>query len=274
MEILLGAILPYTAWSVFIFGMILRIVGWLKTPVPFHVTIFPSPAGTKGRIVAVASDFLLCSSLFREDKALWLRVWLFHLSLALIITGHVVGIFFLREQFTLVGLNPEASHFLSRLLGALSGTLMVFSLGALVIGRIVNPLVRKLSVAEDYFNLFLLIAIAVTGLLMYFPFFHVDLPAVRSYLGGILLLRPTPLPPSPLFVIHFLLVNLLLIYFPFSRFLHPAGYFVNRAMLREGPPVYPTPTGTAPRSPFATTKAHTDKLISRKEATDKEASNQ
>ena len=139
MEFLLGVIFPYTAWSVFVSGTILRIVGWLKVPVPFHLTLFPAPVSTADRIATIAWDFLLCSTLFREDKALWLRVWLFHLSLALIIAGHVVGIFFLRDQFVLVGLSPAASQFLSKLLGGISGIVMVLSLGALIIGRIVNP---------------------------------------------------------------------------------------------------------------------------------------
>jgi nitrate reductase gamma subunit len=131
--------------------------------------------------------------------------------------------------------------------------------------------VRKLSAPEDFFTLLLLISIAGSGLLMYLPVFHVDLPAVRAYMGGLLCLQPTPLPHSPLFVIHFLLVNLLLLYFPFSRLLHSAGYFVNRAMLMEAPPVYPTPTGNTPRTHFATAKAQTDIPVSRKESGDREA---
>jgi nitrate reductase gamma subunit len=271
MEFLLGVIFPYTAWSVFVSGTILRIVGWLKVPVPFHLTLFPAPVSTADRIATIASDFLLCSTLFREEKALWFRVWLFHLSLALIIAGHVVGIFFLRDQFVLVGLSPAASHFLSKLLGGISGIVMVFSLGALIIGRIVNPVVRKLSAPEDYFTLLLLIAIAGSGILMYLPGFHVDLPTVRAYMGGLFHFRATSLPHSSIFVIHFLLVNLLLLYFPFSRLLHSAGYFVNRAMLTEDPPIYPTAPGKTQRSPFATRNAHTDISVSRKEKVNREA---
>jgi nitrate reductase gamma subunit len=270
MEFLLGVILPYTACTVFVSGTILRIAGWMKTPVPFHLTLFPLAENTMGRIAA-ASDFLLCASLFRENKALWLRVWLLHLSLALIIAGHVVGIFYLRDQFTLVGLSPATSQLLSKLLGGISGTVMALSLGALILGRLGNPVVRKLSAPEDFFTLLLLLAIAVSGILMYVPGFHVDLPAVRTYMGGILRLQPTPLPHSPLFVIHFLLVNLLLLYFPFSRLLHAAGYFVNRSMLTEAPPIYPTMSGNVPRTPFATGKALIDIPVSRKEKVDREA---
>lgn len=258
MEFLLGVLFPYTACAVFISGTILRIAGWLKTPVPFHLTLFPAPNGVMDRIATIASDFFLCRTLFREDKALWLRVWLFHLSLALIIAGHAAGIFFLRNQFVLIGLNPDASRSLSKLLGGIAGIVMVLSLEALLAGRISNPIVRKLSVPEDFCTLLLLIAIAVTGILMYLPGFHADLHAVRSYMGGLIRFRPTMLPHSPMFIVHFLLVNVLLMYFPFSRLFHSAGYFVNRAMLTEAPPVYPTVSGMTRRSPFAAGKAQTN----------------
>lgn len=256
MEFLFGVILPYTAFTVFVAGTVLRAAGWLKTPVPFQLTLFPVPGRNLGKIRALAVDLCFCASLFREDKALWLRVWLFHLSLALIIAGHVAGIYYLREQFVLAGLDPGASRTLSKLLGGMAGTAMLLSLGALIVGRIVNPVVRKLSVPEDFFNLLLLSAIAVSGIFMYLPVFHVDLPAVRSYMGGLVTFRPASLPRSSMFLVHFLLVNILLLHFPFSRLLHSLGYFVNRSMLLESPPTYPTKDGAVPRSAFAGSGRH------------------
>jgi nitrate reductase gamma subunit len=271
MEFLLGVLFPYTAFCVFVVGTILRIVAWMIPPVPFHLTLFPSPGNVTGRITAIATEFFLCRSLFREDKPLWLMVWLFHLSLVLVIAGHVVGIFFLRNQFTQIGLSQEASHLLSTLLGGIAGFLMALSLGALICRRFFSPLVRELSEPEDYCNLLLLMAIAVTGNIMYIPGFHTDLHAVRSYMGGLLHLQQTPLPNSPSFIIHFSLVNLLLIYFPFSRLLHSMGFFVNRTMLTEAPPIYPTTAGTAPKSAFATKKLQPDIPVFGKEIADREA---
>jgi len=256
MEFLFGVMLPYTAFTVFVAGTVLRAAGWLKTPVPFQLTLFPVPGSIQGKIRSLALDFFFCASLFREDKALWLRVWLFHLSLGLIIAGHVAGIYYLREQFVLVGLAPGTSRLLSKLLGGTAGTAMALSLGALIVGRIINPVVRKLSVPEDFFNLLLLSAIAASGIFLYLPVFHVDLPAVRSYMGDLVTFRPASLPQSPMFLVHFLLVNILLLYFPFSRLLHSVGYFVNRSVLLESPPTYPTKEGAAPRSAFASSGRH------------------
>ena len=46
---------------------------------------------------------------YLEDKLLWISVWLFHISLALILVGHVLGICFIRGQFTFIGLSSASS---------------------------------------------------------------------------------------------------------------------------------------------------------------------
>jgi nitrate reductase gamma subunit len=271
MDYLLGAVLPYTACMVFIFGIALRVVFWLKTPVPFHLTLFPAPIGAMGWIGAIFADVLLFGGLFREDKGLWLRVWLFHFSFALIIAGHIAGIYYLRDQFVLIDLPHEASHTLSRLSGTVAGAIITISLLSLLWGRLANPIVRKLSVPEDFFTLLLLISITVTGILMHLPGFRVDISEVRSFMGRLIFFKPSALPRSPMFITHFILVNLLLIYFPFSRLIHSVGYFVNRIMLTETAPIYPTPATKPLRSPFAEVKAEPDTPLSRREALDREA---
>jgi nitrate reductase gamma subunit len=265
-----GRILPYIACGVFLTGTILRVAGWLRIGVPFQLTLFPASGDTADRIATVVTEFLLCRSLYREDKLLWLWVWLFHLSLVTVVAGHVLGIYFLRSQFTPIGLSLVTSRLLSSFLGGMTGIVMMVSLSVLLSRRILNPEVRKLSQPENYFELLLLSAIVLSGVLMYLPGFHVDTQAVRAYMGGLISLNPVPFPHSLPFIIHFMLVNMLLLYFPFSRLLHSAGFFVNRAMLAEAPPVYPTPACNAPRSDFATGKIHPDIPVSHKAAVDKE----
>jgi nitrate reductase gamma subunit len=272
MEYVIGMVLPYVALSVFLAGMLFRIAGWLRTPVPFHLTLFPSPGSRMGKIGTIVVELVLCRTLYRADKLLWSCVWLFHLSLFMVIFGHVFGIYFLRDQFVLIGFRPELSQILSVFLGGLTGAIMVFSLLALLCRRIFNREVRRLSAPDTYFDLILLLAIAITGILMYVPGFHTELPDVRGYMAGLLLLDPAPLPRSPVFVTHFLLVNLLLLYFPFSRLVHLAGFFVDRLMLAEAAPVYPTPEYIHPRSDFAVRKIHPDIPFSLKRAVDRERS--
>ena len=271
MKFFVCAIFPYIALATFMIGTTVRVAGWLWSPVPFHLTLFPVRENRRGRAVSVATEFLLCRSLFREDKLLWLWVWLFHMTLVMVAAGHVLGITFLREQFMLVGLNTSASKALSLILGGATGFIMTVSLCALLSRRIVNANVRRLSEPDNFFDLLVLLAIALTGLLMYVPGFHADLPAVKAFMAGIISLQPIPIPHNTTFVIHFLLVNLLLLYFPFSRLLHSAGFFVNRVMLVEAPPIFPTPVGNNPRSAFATKILDPDIPVSKNRAVEREA---
>jgi nitrate reductase gamma subunit len=110
---------------------------------------------------------------------------------------------------------------------------------------------RELSEPLTWFDLSLLLVVALSGLCMYLPGYHVKLPLVKAYMESLLTFQPTSLPPFTLFKIHFLLVNFLLLYFPFSQLIHSAGFFVNRAMLVESSPVFPTPAKKRLRSRFA-----------------------
>jgi nitrate reductase gamma subunit len=239
----IGQVFPYIAAGVFIVGMAWRIGSWLKVPVPFQLTLFPAPSSTAGRVIAVGEELLLFKSLRRGDKGLWLWAWLMHVSLAMIIVGHIVGIYFLTHQFTMIGLSPADSSRLSALLGIIAGGVFFVSLLVLFYRRTAIPEVKRLSDPADYFDIMLLLAIVVSGMHMRVTSIEVDLSAIRTYLGALLAFRPIPIPHQWVFVSHYFLVNVLLLYFPFSKLIHLAGFVVNRAILVEAPPVYPTPFG-------------------------------
>lgn len=251
MELFYSGICTYVAFAVFLSGGVLRIASWLGKPVPFHLTLFPAPAGRTATLSAVGRELFFFPGLFRENRALWFAVWPFHFSLALILAGHILGISCLRGQFCLFGATEQTSILLSKILGSVAGIILVGSLCALALRRLADPDLRRLTPALAWFDLLLLLAIVLSGFGMYLPSFHADLPAVRAYIGGLLTLRPGPFPSNPLFAIHLTLVNLLLLYFPFSQLMHAAGFFVNRAMLAEAPPHFPTPPGARNRSRFA-----------------------
>ena len=248
----IGQVLPYIAGSIFLIGMTCRILRWLKVPVPFQLTIFPAPKDGAGQIAAVGTELLFFKSLYNNDKKLWIWAWLLHVSLALVIFGHVVGIYFLMNQFTLIGFTSAASQALSSTFGTVAGIVLLISLVVLFYRRISEPVVKRLSDPADYFDLILIFSIVITGNHMRLPSVHVDLPAIKAYMGGLLTFSPIAIPDNLIFISHFLLVNILLIYFPFSKLAHLAGFFINRAMLVEKAPVYPTPAGTPARSAFAT----------------------
>lgn len=253
MEQLFYGILPLAALALFFCASVLRVAAWLRRPVPYHLTLFPVPRERGEKLALAAGELFLFRTLFRENRRLWLLAWLFHLSLAMILAGHVLGISLLRSQFIVLGASPETSVLLSRTVGAGTGMVMLASLIALLCRRLLDHELRRLSEPLTWFDLLLLLSIALSGLGMYLPAFHADLPAIRNWLAGIFLFDPALSPPNPLFTLHLSLVGFLLIYFPFSQLMHAAGAMVNRAMLMESAPSFPTPVGTRRRSPFAGT---------------------
>ncbi|VBB05916.1 nitrate reductase gamma subunit [Lucifera butyrica] len=238
----IGQVFPYIAAAVFIIGMSRRVIVWLKAPVPFQLTLFPAPETTAGRVLALGRETLLFRSLRRGDNGLWFWAWLLHVCLALIVVGHIVGIYYLTHQFTMVGLSDAASTRLSVFLGTVSGTGLFIALLVLLYRRTAVEEVKRLSDPADFFDLLLLLSVVVTGMHMR-TVTEVNLVPIRAYLGSLFLFHPLPIPWEPIFISHFFLVNLLLLYFPFSKLVHAAGFFVNRTMLMENAPVYPTRTG-------------------------------
>ena len=239
----IGQGLPYIAAAVFLVGTCLRVAGWLRVPVPFPLTLLADSANP-GRVLAIGREILFFDSLRRGEWWLWFWAWLLHISLVLVIIGHIAGIYYLTKQFTLIGFSAEASASLSALLGTIFGAVFFVSLLALFYRRMTIPEVKRLSDPADYFDLGLLLAIVATGMYMRLVS-DVDLPAVRAYMAGLFTLHPVPLPQDWLFISHFTLVNILLIYFPFSKLIHLAGIFVNQAMITQPPLVYPTPAGSS-----------------------------
>lgn len=230
MTMLFSWIIPYIVIILFLSGMILRILSWLKIPVPFKLTVFPCPNNGAG----VASDLVKESvgfrSLWRGEKGLWFMSALFHLSLAFILIGHFFGIGFLGQQFTWLGATPEESKNLSVLFGTYAGIALSIGLLLLTIRRLANPTVRFISSFADYLVLILLIGIVGSG--MYMRATHgVTYEAVQAYVIGLITFNPVPLPDNAAFIFHFTLVQLLLLYFPYSKLLHSCGLFFSRWLM-------------------------------------------
>ncbi len=247
MQFLFAQVLPYVAFATLSIGVGWRTWSWLRKPVPFPLTL---DATSDGQGLEIAKELGLFASLYRSDRPLWLAAWSMHAALALSVVGHLVGIALLAEQFTYLGASAATSRLISGVSGTGAGLLFVAALLGLLFRRTVIPEVKHLSDPADFFDLRLLLAIAVSGLCLRFPAAGVDLESVRTYLIGLFTFRPAPFPPSWIFAVDFTLVNGLLFYFPFSKLIHVTGAIVCRALLVQAPPVYPTPDGTAAAVPF------------------------
>jgi nitrate reductase gamma subunit len=206
--------LSYFAALVFGLGLVWRLWGYMRTPMPWPEVTTPAPATEGGSLARILGDVVLFPNLFKADKSLWAGAWIFHIALGAILFRHV-------RYFT----YPVPSLVLSMETVALYFGYL-FGLAALYLfwRRLAFSRTLYISGLPDYFALALLGAIAATGLMVSY-WAHAYLVDVKAFMLGLLTLNPVAPPLHPLFLIHFLLVLVLMIYFPFSKLLHAGGVF-------------------------------------------------
>jgi nitrate reductase gamma subunit len=251
-----GILIPSLALLTFILGMIYRVLKWARSPVPFRIPTtcgqqkslawiksspLESPHTTAGVLGRMALEILVFRSLFRNTKMglknqklyygdnqfLWLGALAFHYSFLIILLRHFR--FFTEPVAPFVSLLQGADGFFQ--LGVpelyLTDAIIVLALGYLFFRRVVSPQLRYISLPADYFALFLLLAVAGSGILMRY-FFKVDLKGVKELTLGLLSLNPSlPQGIGAIFYVHLFLVSALLAYFPFSKLSHLAGVFLS-----------------------------------------------
>ena len=249
-------VIPYGAFVVFIAGFVWRIVSWAQSPVPFRIPTtcgqqktlpwmksdaLESPSGTAGVIGRMALEVLLFRSLFRNTKAelydgrpvygsdKWLWFWglTFHWSLLVILVRHL-------RLF--VEPAPKLAVALDRLDGFFQVSAPVFywtdavvlvALLYLLQRRFRDPQVRYISLFTDYFALFLLLAIAISGIWMRYVA-RTDAVAVKQFAIGLTTLAPVvPKSVGAWFYAHLALVSTLAGYLPFSKLVHMGGVFLS-----------------------------------------------
>ncbi len=253
-------ILPYFAFAIFIVGMIVRIVRWARSPVPFRIPTtcgqqkshnwiwqnkLDNPSSALGVIGRMALEILLFRSLFRNtrasiknnqklvystDKWLWGLSLAFHWSFLIIFLRHFR--FFTEPIPSFVPFLQSIDGFFQVGLPIIyiTDVLIVVGLTYLFFRRIFDSKVKTISLPSDYFPLLLIFGIAATGILIRY-FFKTDLVAVKEFTISILSFQPitddTLSKLSSIFMIHFTFVCSLLIYFPMSKLVHLGGVFLS-----------------------------------------------
>ncbi|MGD8973495.1 MAG: respiratory nitrate reductase subunit gamma, partial [Desulfobacterales bacterium] len=135
----------------------------------------------------------------------------------------------------------------------LSGLVLLAAVTYLALRRIIISKVRYISLASDYFPLFLIFGIALTGILMRYVI-KIDVTAAKELTMGLVTFRPTiPEGVGTVFYVHIFFVSVLLAYFPFSKLMHLGGIFLSptrnqstdtRARRHINPWNYPVPVHT------------------------------
>ncbi len=253
---LFGVVLPYLAIGVFLVGVVWKVLGWARSPVPFQITTtcgqqktlpwmqsayLENPHTTLGVVGRMAMEVLFFRSLFRNTrmavtegksvqgptKWLWLGGIAFHYTFLVIFIRHLR---FFTEPV------PQPILWLQSLDGFMQvGVPVIYASTAIFLGAVGYLLVRRLfisqvrfiSLAADYFPLLLLFGIGATGAWMR-HLEKTDVAAIKEMGIGLLGLSPTASPEVHwIFYAHLTLVCVLFLYFPFSKLMHLGGVFLS-----------------------------------------------
>jgi len=256
MNYLFGVFIPYVAFLIFLIGFISRVVKWGRSPVPFRIPTtagqgkslpwikenkIDNPSTTGGVIIRMLLEIFLFRSLFRNVKSelsdgklaygsakwLWLAGLAFHYSFLTVLIRHLR---FFTDPIPLpVKLTETLDGILQVGVPVLYQTDIVIVAAAtyLLLRRLVIPQLRYISLAADYFPLFLILAIAGSGILMRY-FFKTNIVGVKELTMGLVTFSPKiPEGIGVIFYVHLFLVSVLFAYFPFSKLMHLGGVFLS-----------------------------------------------
>ena len=283
LESVFGIVVPYAALALFLLGFVFRILKWARSAVPFRITTtcgqqktlpfikndnLENPHNLTGVLGRMALEVLFFRSLFRNTKAklnededlvygrdkwLWVAALAFHWSFLVVLLRHYR--FFAEPIHSFVwGLQALDGFFhIGVPILYLTGVILLASVTYLFIRRIVIPQLSYISLTADYFPLFLIIAIATSGILMR-HFYKVDVVTVKEMTMSLVGLQPAvPEGIGFIFFVHLFFVSALFAYFPFSKLMHLGGVFMsptrnlannNRAVRHVNPWDYEVKTHT------------------------------
>ncbi len=253
-----GMALPWVAFAVFVIFFIAKVVDWARSPVPFSIPTtggqekslpwikqnkLDCPSSTTGVIGRMLLEVFLFRSLFRNTRArvhegpklsygsskfLWLFGLMFHYSFLVIVLRHLR--LFTDPIPAFVGHLEFLDGFLQVTAPTLYITDIIFitAITLLFLRRVAMPALRYISLPADYFPLFLLLGIGLTGITMRYVT-RVDVIDVKMLAHGLVTFQGgAPIDQiTPLFFVHFFLVTTLMAYFPFSKLMHMGGVWLS-----------------------------------------------
>jgi len=292
LQYLFGVVVPYMAIITFVLGFAYRVINWSRAPVPFSIPTtggqqkslpwiahskFDSPVAGWQVAVRMALEILTFRSLFRNTRMkltqggrlsyqleifLWVGALAFHYAFLVVLIRHLR--FFTEPVPLFVQLTENIDSFFRVEIiypvikfgvpGVyISGFVLLAAVSYLFLRRLFVRQVKYISIASDYFPLFLIFGIALSGILMRY-FTKIDVTAAKQLTLGLVTFRPTiPEGVGAVFFVHVFLVSILIAYFPFSKLMHLGGIFLSptrnmatdtRARRHVNPWNYPVPVHT------------------------------
>ena len=245
----------YVAVAVFLIGMARRGARYARTPMHLRWEVYPVPheadkdgsyfeeldwwekprhSSIIGELKVMVPEILLLVGLWEHNRKLWFASFPFHAGLYLTILFLVLllggGIAQAAGAQVSADSNAAAVYYITPVVGVVG--LVSVALGALglLVMRLTDPGLRLYAVPADYFNLGLILAMALLALVSWAA---IDLwfSEAREYAEGLVSFGQ-PADTSSLIVAQSLLLSLFLIYLPFTHMTHFVGKFFTYHFVR------------------------------------------
>ncbi len=261
MQTIFAYCIPGTAFIIFVVGFVCKIISWAKRPVPFRIPTtggqqqtldwipqnkWDNPSTGPQTFIRMALEVLTFRSLFRNTKAvlkhddgknpivayvsakwLWLFAILFHYGFFIVIVRHMR--LFMQPVPAPIAFLDWSDSILQILTPSIyiSDLLILGGLTMLLARRFTDAKVRYISLVNDYFPLFLILGIALSGVYMRY-IAKVDIMSIKDVVMGLVTFNyKVPAGVDASFFVHLFLVSTLLVYFPFSKLMHMGGVFLS-----------------------------------------------
>ena len=217
MDYLIYVILPYITVIVLVVGLIWRIRIWWAKP-RAKAVLFPAAGSKLAATGRVAGDIILFGKTFSISKSLWVMTGLFHLGLLLVVLGHIRTVTEIGFLWSWFNLDAEGIDRVAYAMGMTAGGLILAG-AILLLARRFTPNMRVLSIFQDYFVLGMLLMIILLGFAMRL-WMPINVDEIQHYAMGVLTFQPAVEISNTLFLWHFFVAQMLIMYLPFSKLIH------------------------------------------------------
>ncbi|MFZ5652058.1 MAG: respiratory nitrate reductase subunit gamma [Bacillota bacterium] len=203
----------------------------------------PRKVSHLGEMREMLKEMLFIKNLFVNQKRHWwvsysmhMGIYLLGLWTFLLLAGAVLELAWLPiVSAGVVNTNPLAGlvYYATLISGAAGALLLTIGSAGLFLRRVFNNTLSKYTTPQEYFNLFFLFAVAVSGLVVWSgdPAFQYG----REIMKG--LITVSPINANTALTIHILLLGSVMIYIPQTKMSHyVAKYFAFHKVLWENEP--------------------------------------
>jgi len=198
----------------------------------------PRQISKASEIKDMLKEMLFIKKLFDNQRSLWWKSYSFHLGIYILVIWTILLIIGALTELAGIPVNPSVSfwtallYYLTIATGVIGFAITTLGVFLLLVRRLSDPVLKKYTTPQEYFNLVLLLATLVTGIAVWTP--DLSFAAARQIMAQILTLSVVP---STLLVIHLLLAEVMFVYIPPSKMGHYVGkYFTYHKILWDNEP--------------------------------------